>query len=459
MSRALTAPRIASRIPPPPRAGKCRAESDALLTGDVLDGRYQIETPLGEGGIGIVYRALQLKLNRRVAVKLLLRERVGDQLLRPRFEREAVTLAALSHPNIVSLNDYGVVRGRPFLVMEMLTGRMLRDVIEQEGCLPLGRALALTRQVLFALSYAHNRGVVHRDLKPANISVETLPDQPEHLKLLDFGLAKLLPGSGLDSGQKLSRVGFAYGTPDYMSPEQATGAELDGRSDLYSLGIVLFEMLTGEKPFRGPNEDVLRAHVVAPPPRLAELNPELTARADVQAFLDRALSKAPEDRFASAHDMRVALELLMPREDVRVHTLADHSLEHGWSRLRSAVEPATRRMRVIASRHVAPRLRGFVPTARLRLGVARGFCASAYAKALAFALPATSDLGAVRLRPLVTLGLQRGLTAGRRVLAHVRDAVRGLTRRPSRRVLLLPAPRPVLTTAEGGQADTESESR
>ncbi len=308
MSSRPTPPRLGFRVPPPPAPRDPAAEGDdeaTLRPGDLLDGRYQIEDQVGEGGVGVVYRALQLKLHRRVAVKLLHQE--SDEQQRPRFEREAVTLAALSHPNIVSLQDYGHTRGRPFLVMELLAGRTLRELVDSEGALSVPRALALTRQMLHALAYANSLGIVHRDLKPANLLVQALPAY-EHVKILDFGFVKLLPGSYLDRGVQLSRVGFTFGTPAYMSPEHATGGEVDGRSDLYSTGILLFEMLTGSKPFEGELPDLIRHHLSTPVPKLSDRRPELADRQDLQALIDRALAKPREKRFANAGEFLQAID-------------------------------------------------------------------------------------------------------------------------------------------------------
>ncbi len=308
MSGLPTPPRLGPRVPlPPPPRERAEGEQDGLVTGDILEGRYQIEERIGEGGVGFVYRALQLKLHRRVAVKLLQRDMVGDEELRPRFEREAITLAALSHPHIVNLQDYGMVRGQPFLVMELLEGRTLREVIDSEGALAPTRALSFTRQLLQALSYAHGRGVVHRDLKPANLLVQELPTH-EHLKVLDFGLVKLLPGSFLDSGVQLSRVGFTFGTPAYMSPEHATGGFVDERSDLYSVGILLFEMLTGKKPFDGELHEIIRHHLSTPVPRLADVRPELSGRDDLQNLVDQCLKKVRDERPLNAVSVLSMLE-------------------------------------------------------------------------------------------------------------------------------------------------------
>jgi len=306
-----TPPRLGLRLPPvpPPRDPANEAEDDTgLRAGDLLDGRYQIEGPLGEGGVGVVYRALQIKLHRRVAVKLLQPE--SDETLRPRFEREAVTLAALCHPNIVSVQDYGHTRGKPFLVMELLQGRTLRELLDAEGALAVPRALSLTREVLRALAYAHDLGIVHRDLKPANLLVQALPSH-EHVKVLDFGFVKLLPGSYLDRGVQLSRVGFTFGTPAYMSPEHATGGTIDGRSDLYALGILLFEMLTGKKPFEGELSELIRDHLSAPRPRLSAFNPELAGRDDLQALIERAMAKNREDRFEDAGAFLRAIDTML----------------------------------------------------------------------------------------------------------------------------------------------------
>jgi serine/threonine protein kinase len=314
-----TPPRLGPRVPlpPPPREGSAPPPedvSDGLRSGDLLEGRYQVEDKIGEGGIGVVYRAVQLKLHRRVAIKLLIHETMGEEDLRARFEREAVALAALSHPNIVSLTDYGIVRGKPFLVMELLEGKTLRELIDETGPLGVERSLNLTRQLVHGVSYAHARGIVHRDLKPANLIVQSLPNQPEHLKILDFGLVKFLPGSHLDPGVQLSRVGFTFGTPAYMSPEHASGSNVDGRSDLYSIGILLFEMLTGTKPFDGELDEVLRAHFSSPVPPLGDRLKELKSRLDLDMLLRRALAKQREDRFADAAEMLAALEALAPSE-------------------------------------------------------------------------------------------------------------------------------------------------
>jgi serine/threonine protein kinase len=316
MSSVPTPPRVGQRLPFPPSVPPDSAFSGpdadtSLRIGDLLEGRYQIEAHLGEGGVGVVYRALQLKLHRRVAVKLLLQEVIGEEELRPRFQQEALTLAALSHPNIVTLQDYGVVRGRPFLVMELLEGRTLRQIIDGESPLSPLRTLTLVRQLLLALAYAHELGVVHRDLKPANIIVRALPAY-EHVKVLDFGMVKLLPGSKLDRGEQLTRQGFTFGTPAYMSPEHAIGADVDARSDLYSVGVLLFELLTGHKPFEGEVQDILRQHLNAPVPLLADRRPELAELIELQALVDKAMAKEVVDRFASAQAMlEVIDELLM----------------------------------------------------------------------------------------------------------------------------------------------------
>jgi tRNA A-37 threonylcarbamoyl transferase component Bud32 len=314
MGSLKTPPRLGLRVPlpPAPREPGAPSEPAGLVPGDLLEGRYQIEDRLGEGGVGFVFRARQLKLHRRVAIKLLQQDTVGDEALKLRFEREALTLAALSHPNIVNLNDYGMARGQPFIVMELLEGSTLREIIDREGAIAPVRALGFVRQVLLALAYAHGLGIVHRDLKPANLLVQELPCV-EHLKVLDFGLVKLIPGSYLDNGAQLSRVGFTFGTPAYMSPEHASGAEVDGRADLYALGVLLFELLTGKKPFEGELQDVLRHHFQTPVPALASFKPELAPLADLNAIVQRAMAKERVDRYADAAAMLAVVDAAIAR--------------------------------------------------------------------------------------------------------------------------------------------------
>jgi len=286
-----TPPTPPGGVPPLPASSAIAPSSSSEVPGpgEVLDGRYVLQDAIGEGGVGLIFRAVQFKVQRPVAVKFLQREVVGEHQLKPRFEREALALAALAHPNIVRLQDYGVARGHPFLVMEYVEGKTLRGVLnEAGGALPIARALELTRQLLYALAYAHERGIVHRDLKPANLIIQSLPHQPEHLKILDFGFAKFMPGSDLPLGAQLTRSGHTFGSPSYMSPEHATGGQVDGRADLYSVGILLFEMLTGTRPFEGDIQQLLRHHLITPPPSLAERRAELARHLELQTVLDRA---------------------------------------------------------------------------------------------------------------------------------------------------------------------------
>jgi tRNA A-37 threonylcarbamoyl transferase component Bud32 len=359
MGSSLTPPRLSARIPPlPPTDEAEREESEALVTGDVLEGRYQIEDRIGEGAIGVVYRALQLKLHRRVAIKLLMRDQLGEQLLRPRFEREAVTLAALAHPNIVSLTDYGMIRGKPFLVMELLEGKTLRELLDSQGAFEVSRALAIIRQTLYALASAHPMGIVHRDLKPANIVVLELPNQPEHVKLLDFGLVKLLPGSQLDAGDSQSRAGLAFGTPAYMSPEHAVGGDVDGRSDLYSVGVLLFELLTGAKPFEGEIGEVMRAHLSLPVPHIGQVRAELSGRHDLQQIIEKCMAKVRAERFESAAALLDALAAL-DQEPHRVgRSVAPREVVvDSWQRLVGMVEARWERAQTLYREGAKPRIR------------------------------------------------------------------------------------------------------
>ena len=284
-------------------------EPERLAPGTILEDRYRILGELGEGGIGWVYRAEHVKLKTPVAIKMLQPQYAHHEQMRPRFEREAKALASLSHPNIVTLTDFSVTEGRPYLVMELLEGRGL-DVLLAEGPLdePITRHIAA--QVIDALVYAHERGFVHRDLKPANIFLCALPTDPHHVKLLDFGFVKLVADESESPQSVLTQSGIAFGTPSYMSPEQATGDVVDARADLYAFGVVLFEMLAARRPFVGSLPEIVRQHLTTPPPPLSVGGRAIDASPALREVLARALAKEREDRFDHAEAMRAAMRAM-----------------------------------------------------------------------------------------------------------------------------------------------------
>jgi len=267
-------------------------------------GRYEILEPLGTGGMGEVYRARDVKLDRDVAVKVLPPELASDEERRARFETEARTAASLEHPHIAAVHDVGVADGVHFIVQELLRGRTLRELIE-DGPVPVHRALLLATEIAEALEAAHGTGIVHRDLKPENVFVT----REGHAKVLDFGLAKVVasPDADIDDvATAFTRSGTVVGTLGYLSPEQAEGKPADVRADVFALGVVLYEMLTGVRPFRGASQrQVLQAILGREPSRLGELRED--APADVEAVVRRCLQKEPSERYASAHELRQAL--------------------------------------------------------------------------------------------------------------------------------------------------------
>jgi len=263
--------------------------SDALARlAAALADRYRIERELGQGGMATVYLADDLKHHRKVAIKVL-RPELAEALGAERFLREIETTANLRHPHILPLYDSGDADGFLFYVMPLVEGESLRDRLDREKQLPLDDALRIAREVADALSYAHARGVVHRDIKPENILLES-----GHAVVADFGIARAVSAAG---GEKLTATGMAIGTPQYMSPEQAAGErDLDGRSDLYSLACMLYEMLAGQPPFTGPTvESVVRQHMTVEPRAITQIRPAVPA--EVAGVLQRALAKNPADRF------------------------------------------------------------------------------------------------------------------------------------------------------------------
>ena len=219
------------------------------LIGKVLDHRYRIISVLGEGGVGVVYRAEHIKLGREVAVKVLMREYADKMQLRLRFEREARAMAALTHPNIVQVTDFGVWSGLPFLVMELIEGPTLKELMAS-GPLQPEVVVSLSRQLLKAAGFAHGQGLVHRDLKPSNIILRDQTDGSTSISILDFGFAKFVTEDKDRVGPQLTSTGMVFGTPAYMAPEQAAGQPADDKADLYSVGVMLFEMISGREAFR-----------------------------------------------------------------------------------------------------------------------------------------------------------------------------------------------------------------
>lgn len=268
--------------------------SDIQL-GTVLEGRYRLDAQIGEGQFGAVYRATHLKLQRPVALKILCTTLEEQGLAWQRFHQEGVTMSRLRHPNAVSVLDYSITEnGVPFLVMELLEGHTLEEELVQHGHLPPKRGVGIALQICQVLSEAHSLGIIHRDIKPQNIFLHR-GHQGEVVKVLDFGIAKLIDETMI--AKKLTQDGSGPGTPAYMAPERYSDLPYDGRADVYSLGIMLFEMLAGRLPFVCPDGNPMKLallHLSEPPPLLREYRPELSQQLDT-VVLD-ALDKSAESR-------------------------------------------------------------------------------------------------------------------------------------------------------------------
>ncbi|HUS67107.1 MAG TPA: serine/threonine-protein kinase [Kofleriaceae bacterium] len=276
-----------------------------LAPGTILAGKYRIARSIGAGGMGIVYAASHVDLGTQVALKVIARQHSSDEEMVERFRREARMASQARHPHIVDVLDLGCADGQWYLAMEMLDGLDLFDaIVLQRGYQP-AELIAVLDPVLSALETAHGLGLVHRDLKPENIFLAHGPNREVVVKLLDFGVVKVID-EGAQS--QLTRTGSVIGTPEYMAPEQATGGKVDARADLYAVGCVAYAMLCGAPPFVDKSVlRVLTAHVTTPPEPPSWVRPNLPFAALVDAFVLRALEKDPARRFATAAEMRLAL--------------------------------------------------------------------------------------------------------------------------------------------------------
>lgn len=270
--------------------------------------RYKVLDLLGKGGMSVVYKAKHLMMDRVVALKLLRSHLVSDDTTLLRFQQEARAASSLSHPNIVAVHDFGRTKdGTAYLVMDYIVGKTLSEVIREEGPIPVDRCLRIFDQVLDALEHAHKNGVIHRDIKSSNIMLVEEDGKPDSVRLVDFGVAKLMDVKG-GPFQELTQTGELVGSPVYMSPEQCRGGQLDPRSDLYSVGCAMYEALTGEVPLVGANIfETLLKHDKETPRNLREVNPTLEVPKEVEIAILHALEKEPEQRPSSAAALKAEL--------------------------------------------------------------------------------------------------------------------------------------------------------
>lgn len=326
------------------------------LVGIQLNGRYRLDAQIGSGGMSTVYRATDSVLERHVAVKLMHREFTGDSDQLERFRREARAVAQLSHPHIVSVIDAGEDAGHPYIVFEYVDGETLKDRIRRLGRLPVDQAVAYAIEIARALGSAHARGIVHRDIKPQNVLIG--PDGSA--KVTDFGIARSLDDDGLTA------AGRVLGTTDYVSPEQALGRDISGQTDIYSLGVVFFEMLTGDVPFRGESQvAVAMRHVRDDFPDVREVRPQVSA--SVARVLDRMTAKDLQERYPHVEALIRDLEEALALEAAR----SGQSTGEATSVLRTLPEPTRRRLPMRLRWHppvVAMILVGVLAAAAMAMG-------------------------------------------------------------------------------------------
>jgi serine/threonine protein kinase len=273
------------------------------LVGKLIANRYLVADAIGAGGLCTVYRAEDLRRGRDVAVKVLPADKAQHKELAARFGREVTTAKRIDHPNVATIIDSGAIEdGALYLVMELLQGTLLSSALEK-GRLPTARALIIARQMLVGLGEAHRLGIVHRDVKPQNVMLVDV-NGLEVVKLFDFGIA-----SNDRAALKLTAPGTAFGTPEYIAPEQAMGQKVDARADVYGVGVVLFEMATGRLPFESADDlGYLRAHIKQPPPAPSSVAPDAQLSRAFDTLVLRALQKEPEARFETAEAMIAAID-------------------------------------------------------------------------------------------------------------------------------------------------------
>lgn len=277
------------------------------VIGRTVAGKYRIESLLGEGGMAQVFKATHLDIEKPVVIKIMHANLPGMKNAYKRFEQESKVTAKLNHPNIVSVFDGGVLdQKRPYLVMEYIEGQSLRSRLGEggiEGTLPFDLALTVLIQMCAGLQEAHNNAIVHRDLKPENIMLRTQPDRPDWVKIVDFGIAHLKEG-----GQKLTATGVAVGTVDYMSPEYLSDKPIDHRADIYAMGVILFELITGRCPFQSETpEAVMAKHLWTPPSPPSKVRNDIKPGSMLDQIILKSLAKEPADRYANASAMKKEL--------------------------------------------------------------------------------------------------------------------------------------------------------
>lgn len=279
------------------------------LIGKTVASKYRVEQMIGEGGMGKVYKATQLALDKPVVLKVLRQALLSDERTVKRFQREAKAASRLNHPNSISVLDFGQADdGAMYIAMEYVQGKDLHHILSREWPLPEARVIRLMSQVLSALADAHSAGVIHRDLKPENIMVEQRRGEADFVKVLDFGIAKIVDGSIDDDGPALTRAGFVCGTPEYMSPEQARGAQLDHRSDLYAVGVIVYQLVCGMLPFDSDSAvGFATKHLTEVPPPPTKRRADAKVSPAMERLIMKALAKSPDDRPQTAEQFRAEL--------------------------------------------------------------------------------------------------------------------------------------------------------